>query len=127
MAKNTKGRNIYLVTTFESNSMKKANEDQNEKIINGFKHIRYDHESYSAEEMIRRSDDFHQWLDRRRSIREFSDRHVPKEVIENVIQAASTAPSGAHKQPWTFCAVSNSALKSKIREAAEKEEKESRK
>jgi nitroreductase len=75
--------------------------------------------------MIRRSSEFYHWLDHRRSIREFSDRAVPKEVIENIIQAASTAPSGAHKQPWTFCAVSDPALKSKIREAAEKEEKES--
>ena len=75
--------------------------------------------------MIRRSSEFYHWLDHRRSIREFSDRTVPKEVIENIIQAASTAPSGAHKQPWTFCAVSDPTLKSKIREAAEKEEKES--
>ena len=75
--------------------------------------------------MIRRSSEFYHWLDHRRSIREFCDRPVPKEVIENIIKAASTAPSGAHKQPWTFCAVSDPALKSKIREAAEKEEKES--
>ena len=105
--------------------MKRANQDPDEKIINGFRHIRHEHESYSTEEMIRRSSEFYHWLDHRRSIREFCDRPVPKEVIENIIKAASTAPSGAHKQPWTFCAVSDPALKSKIREAAEKEEKES--
>jgi len=105
--------------------MKRANQDPDEKIINGFRHVRHEHESYSAAEMIRRSSEFYHWLDHRRSIREFSDRTVPKEVIENIIQAASTAPSGAHKQPWTFCAVSDPTLKSKIREAAEKEEKES--
>lgn len=105
--------------------MKRANQDPEEKIINGFKHIRHEHESYSKEEMIRRSRTFYDWLDQRRSVREFSDRPVPKEVIENIIQAASTAPSGAHKQPWTFCAVSDPDLKTKIREAAEKEEKES--
>lgn len=60
----------------------------------------------------------------RRSIREFSSAPIAKEVIENIIKTASTAPSGAHKQPWTFCAISNPALKSKIRIAAEKEEKE---
>ena len=53
----------------------------------------------------------------------FSDRLVPKSVIENIILSASTAPSGAHKQPWAFCAISNSTLKSKIRKAAEGEEK----
>lgn len=62
--------------------------------------------------------------DTRRSVREFSSAPIPKEVIENIIKTASTAPSGAHKQPWTFCAISNSELKSKIRIAAEKEERE---
>jgi len=62
--------------------------------------------------------------DKRRSVRQFSDKPVSKEVIEALIKTASTAPSGAHKQPWTFCAVSNHDLKLKIREAAEKEEYE---
>lgn len=62
--------------------------------------------------------------DRRRSVRQYSDRPISREVIENLIKTASTAPSGAHKQPWTFCAVSNKELKAKIREAAEKEEYE---
>ena len=105
--------------------MSQSNENADEKIIKGFKHKLLDHKSFSTEEMIQRSDDFHNWLDLRRSVREFSDQWVPKEVIENIMQAASTAPSGAHKQPWTFCAVSDPELKSKIREAAEKEEKES--
>ena len=105
--------------------MKRANQDPDEKIINGFRHIIHDHESYSKEEMIHRSRTFYQWLDQRRSVREFSDRPVPKEVIENILKAASTAPSGAHKQPWTFCAVSDPNLKTQIRKAAEKEEKES--
>jgi nitroreductase len=61
-------------------------------------------------------------MEKRRSIREFSDRPVDRKVIEEIILAASTAPSGAHKQPWTFCAVQSSGIKSKIREAAEKEE-----
>jgi len=61
-------------------------------------------------------------MNQRRSLREFSDKTIEKVVIENVIKTASTAPSGAHKQPWTFCAISNPEIKSKIREAAEKEE-----
>ena len=78
--------------------------------------IPYTRESYDQAEMIRRSEEFYQWMDTRRSLRVFSDKEVPREVIENIIQAASTAPSGAHKQPWTFCAVSDPDIKSKIRE-----------
>ncbi|NJN42846.1 MAG: nitroreductase family protein, partial [Flammeovirgaceae bacterium] len=55
----------------------------------------------------------------------FSDQPIPKEVINNLILTASTAPSGAHKQPWTFCVVSNPEIKSQIRKAAEEEEYES--
>ncbi len=95
------------------------------KVIKGHEHIRYSHKHYSHEEMIKRSADFYDWMETRRSVREFSDQPVPKEVIENVIRSASTAPSGAHKQPWTFCVVSNPELKKQIREAAEKEEYES--
>ena len=59
---------------------------------------------------------------RRRSIRFFSTKPVEKEVIRNVLHIASSAPSGANKQPWFFCAISKAELKRKIREAAEKEE-----
>lgn len=61
-------------------------------------------------------------LNSRRSIREFTDQPVPEELINDIVRTASTAPSGANKQPWTFCLVSNPEIKSKIREAAEKEE-----
>jgi len=84
--------------------------------------IPYSHETYPEVEIIKRSEAFYHWLDKRRTVREFADKPVPKSVIENLIMAASTAPSGAHKQPWTFCAVSNPELKKQIREAAEKEE-----
>ncbi|MGB0886319.1 MAG: nitroreductase family protein [Chitinophagales bacterium] len=66
---------------------------------------------------------FFESMDKRRSIRHFSTKNVSREVIENIIKTASTAPSGAHKQPWNFCAISNKELKKKIRDAAEKEEK----
>lgn len=62
-------------------------------------------------------------MNMRRSIRHFSKKSVSKEIIENIIKTASSAPSGAHKQPWTFCAVSNKEIKQRIRIAAEKEEK----
>ena len=76
------------------------------------------------EEMLRRSREFYQLMDRRRTVRDFSDKPVPLEIIEQIILAASSAPSGANKQPWTFCVVSAPELKRRIREAAEKEEYE---
>lgn len=78
--------------------------------------------NYSAEEMLRRATDYHRLMLRRRSLRMFSDRPVDKQVIERIIMTAASAPSGAHKQPWTFCAVSSPELKTKIRQAAEAEE-----
>lgn len=60
----------------------------------------------------------------RRSVREFSDRPVPRRLIELAVEAASTAPSGAHRQPWTFVLVGDPNLKRRIRRAAEEEERE---
>ena len=62
-------------------------------------------------------------MDKRRTTRHFSSRNVPRELIEQAIRCGSTAPSGAHLQPWTFVAVSNAELKTKMREAAEEEER----
>jgi len=66
--------------------------------------------------------DFYERMSTRRSVRTFSPEAVPLHIIEKIIETASSAPSGANKQPWTFCVVSNPDLKSQIREAAEKEE-----
>lgn len=88
------------------------------------KFIPYQQKELTSEEQLANSENFYQTLDKRRSIREFSDKPVDIKVIENIINSASTAPSGAHKQPWTFCVVSNAEIKAQIREAAEKEEKE---
>lgn len=99
-------------------------ESESHLFINGYKHIAYHHDYLSEDELTERSQSFYVWLNKRRSIRDFSDRPVPKEVIENLIMSASTAPSGANKQPWTFCAVSDTALKNRIREEAEKEERQ---
>ncbi|RUA08138.1 MAG: nitroreductase family protein, partial [Flavobacteriia bacterium] len=95
------------------------------KIINGAKHILFKPDKYPEKEMITRSEFFFNEMNHRRSVREFSSKPVPKELIENIIKTASTAPSGANKQPWIFCAVSDPEIKTKIRIAAEKEEKES--
>lgn len=84
----------------------------------------YEPLNFSDVEMAQRSEDFFKFMNRRRSLRFFSDKEVPREVIENIIKTASTAPSGAHQQPWTFCVIGSADIKSKIREAAEKEEYE---
>ena len=72
----------------------------------------------------RSATDFYEKMATRRSLRDFSDRPVDRETIEKIILTAASAPSGAHKQPWTFCAVSDPAIKCEIRLAAEKEEHE---
>ncbi len=77
-----------------------------------------------AEEMRRRSLEFHTEMRKRRSVRQFSDREVPGDVIENCLRAAGTAPSGANRQPWHFVVVSDPAVKRRIREGAEREERE---
>ncbi len=96
-----------------------------EKEINGHPYISLEHLPLTQEEMLNKSEENFQKMDRRRSVRDFSSQNVPIQVVENIIKTASSAPSGAHKQPWTFCVVSNPDLKQKIRQAAEKEEKES--
>ena len=79
---------------------------------------------YSVAEMIARSREFAADLARRRTVRRFSNRPVPRSVIEACLVAAGTAPSGAHLQPWHFVAVSDPAVKRGIREAAERAERE---
>lgn len=90
-----------------------------------FPYIEYTKESYSETEMIKRAKDHFHYMDKRRTVREFDTRPIPKNVLENLILCASTAPSGAHKQPWTFCVVTNKELQRKIRIAAEEEEEKS--
>lgn len=75
-----------------------------------------------AEASLQQAVNFEHSMSSRRSVRQFSDKPVARELIESLLRSASSAPSGAHKQPWTFCAVSDPAIKSSIRKAAEKEE-----
>ena len=88
----------------------------------GFKKL--DFKFFSKEEMLSRSKFFLGEIANRRTVREFSNRDVPIEIIENCIKSAATAPSGANKQPWQFVVVQDTNVKVKIRQAAEKEEKE---
>lgn len=82
-----------------------------------------DYQEYSAEEMKQRAANFYADIRRRRTVRDFSNRPVPREVIENCLLAAGTAPNGANQQPWHFVVVSNPDIKRQIREAAEEEER----
>lgn len=98
---------------------------KNIKLINGYPFVKYNRDIYNDAEMSKRTVTFTEWMNTRRTCRDFMDKPVDKTVIENIIMAASTAPSGAHKQPWTFCVVSDSEIKKQIRIEAEKEEFES--
>jgi iodotyrosine deiodinase len=79
---------------------------------------------YPVDEMRQRVGDFYENIDRRRTVREFSDRAVPLDIIETALKVANTAPSGANLQPWHFVIISGPETKRKIREAAEIEERE---
>ena len=85
--------------------------------------IPLEHTDLEDDEMLSRANSFHSQMSARRTTRHFSNKEVPRELIELAIRTASTAPSGAHLQPWTFVAISNSKIKQRIREAAEKEER----
>jgi nitroreductase len=79
---------------------------------------------YPLEEMLQRARTFREELQRRRTIRTFSTRPVPREIIEECLRVAGTAPNGANMQPWQFVVVSDPDVKKQIREGAEKEERE---
>jgi nitroreductase len=82
-----------------------------------------DYQEYPVEEMSRRAEWFYSEIKRRHSVRQFSDRPVPRSIIETCLRAAGTAPSGANHQPWFFSAIGTPELKKKVREQAEVEER----
>ena len=82
------------------------------------------HREYPEAEMLARAQEFNAELQRRRTVRAFSPRAVPRAVIEQCLLAAGSAPSGAHQQPWYFVAVSDPAVKADIRVRAEQAERE---
>ncbi|CAM5101502.1 unnamed protein product [Eretmochelys imbricata] len=85
-------------------------------------HVPFSAERYSEDEMIKRSKEFYELLNKRRSVRFISNEPVPREVINNVIKTAGTSPSGAHTEPWTFVVVQDPEVKHRIREIIEEEE-----
>ena len=85
--------------------------------------VPYEFERVPPERMLERARAFSEHMDARRSVREFSPDPVPRELIELAVRTASTAPSGAHRQPWTFVLVGDAQLKREIRVAAEREER----
>ncbi len=82
-----------------------------------------DYIEYPVDEMLARAERFYTDIKRRHSIRQFSDRPVPKEIIENCLKAAGTAPSGANHQPWHFVAIHSDDVKRQVREQAEAHER----
>ncbi len=80
-------------------------------------------DQYSEPQMLARSLDFYREIRRRRTVRDFDPRPVPREVVENALRAAGTAPSGANLQPWHFVVIQDAERKRRIREEAEKEER----
>ena len=87
--------------------------------------VPYAPESFDEETTLARASDFWNWMEGRRTVREFDgSRDVSQEVMEQILEVAGSAPSGAHKQPWTYVAIRTDALKAKVREATEAQEKE---
>ncbi|MGI9173823.1 MAG: nitroreductase family protein [Rhodothermales bacterium] len=93
--------------------------------MSDFPHLPLVFEARSEREMLQRAEAFYDLMEQRRSVRAFSDQPVPRCLIELAIRTSGTAPSGAHRQPWRFVAVSDPALKREIRLQAEEEEQES--
>jgi iodotyrosine deiodinase len=85
--------------------------------------MRLEFQAISEIDMLQRAKDFYNLLKRRRTVRDFSDKPIPREIIEHALLTAGTAPNGANQQPWHFVVVSNPEVKKKIREAAEEEER----
>ncbi len=82
-----------------------------------------DYLTFPPGEMRERAHAFYALMRRRRTVREYSDRPVPREIVEYAVRTAALAPSGANQQPWTFVCISDPAIKTRIRDAAEVEEK----
>ncbi|XP_002747157.1 iodotyrosine deiodinase 1 isoform X1 [Callithrix jacchus] len=108
----------------DSTDLHQAEEDVDEwqESEENVEHILFSHTRYSEKEMAKRSQEFYELLNNRRSVRFISNEQVPMEVIDNVIRTAGTAPSGAHTEPWTFVVVKDPDMKHKIRKIIEEEE-----
>nr|XP_012596397.1 iodotyrosine deiodinase 1 [Microcebus murinus] len=108
----------------DSTELHQAAEDADEwqESEENVEHIPFSHARYPEKEMTKRSQEFYELLSKRRSVRFISNEQIPMEVIDNVIKAAGTAPSGAHTEPWTFVVVKDPDMKHEIRKIIEEEE-----
>ncbi|XP_033090970.1 iodotyrosine deiodinase 1 isoform X3 [Trachypithecus francoisi] len=108
----------------DSSDLHQAEEDADEwqESEESVEHIPFSHTYYPEKEMVKRSQEFYELLNKRRSVRFISNEQVPMEVIDNVIRTAGTAPSGAHTEPWIFVVVKDPDVKHKIRKIIEEEE-----
>uniref|UniRef100_A0A8C9AFR5 Iodotyrosine deiodinase 1 n=1 Tax=Prolemur simus TaxID=1328070 RepID=A0A8C9AFR5_PROSS len=108
----------------DSTYLHQAEEDADEwqESEENVEHIPFSHTRYPEKEMTKRSQEFYELLNKRRSVRFISNEQIPMEVIDNVIKAAGTAPSGAHTEPWTFVVVKDPDVKHEIRKIVEEEE-----
>ncbi|XP_038622853.1 iodotyrosine deiodinase 1 [Tachyglossus aculeatus] len=108
----------------DSTDLHQEEEDSDEwqESDDNLEHVPLSWKRYPESEMIQRSKEFYELLQKRRSVRFISNEPVPREVIDNVIKTAGTAPSGAHTEPWTFVAVQDPDIKHQIREIIEEEE-----
>jgi iodotyrosine deiodinase len=88
-----------------------------------YAHTRLSFHERPEEEMLARGAEFRALMARRRTVRDFSDRPVPRQLIEDCVMTAASAPSGANQQPWTFVCISDPVVKRRIRLAAEDEER----
>ncbi|KAM8999247.1 iodotyrosine deiodinase 1 [Sarcophilus harrisii] len=97
-------------------------EDELHESEENLEHVPFSSPRFPESEMIKRSQEFYELLNQRRSVRFISDEPVPRQVIDNVIKSAGTAPSGAHTEPWSFVVVQDAEIKHKIRMIIEDEE-----
>lgn len=91
-----------------------GNEEEDEvapSLPDDLEHVPYEHQVLTESEMVYRSKEFYNLMNKRRSVRFFSDKKVPVEVIENIVATAGTSPSGAHTEPWTYVVVSQISCK----------------
>ena len=106
----------------DSDDDDEGEEEDPPAIAEDTRHVLFSHESYQPAEMARRSREFYLEMNKRRSLRFFSEKPVPREVIDNLILTAGTSPSGAHTEPWTYVVVSDPEIKEQIRDIIELEE-----